>query len=123
MAIVGSIKALSINGLPFSVTGESDPTRKPAYETTITPTSGASIISIEKMNPDIEGINVDVSNLADYTSLQTIQANATPVPASITMADGSVLRSEACMLNMNDNGLKSGTVEIALLPTLGWQEA
>jgi len=123
MAIVGSIKALSINALPFSVTGDSDPSRKPSREATSTATSGAALISIEKMTGDIESITIDVSNLADYESLKPIMGNATLVPASLTMADGQVLRSEACMIHMNDAALKSGTVDISLLPSNDWQTA
>jgi hypothetical protein len=118
--LTGSIRDLKINNNTYDVVGESDFTVKPSYENTTTPTSGASIISSEKKNPDVENIKINASDPATYEELKAISQEATLVPVSFTGAGGQIFQSEACSINLGDYVVKAGTLELTLLPAGEW---
>lgn len=117
---VGSIRSLKINEVEQAVVSEADLTVKPAFETSSTPTSGASIISIEKKNADVEGVQINASDPATYNELEALAQEGTLVSVSFTLAGGQVWQSAACQIGFGDFSTKTGILELMLIPTNGW---
>lgn len=120
MALTGSIRDLKINDNTYNVVSDADLTVKPQRETTSIPTSGQSIISVEKKSADVEGIKIDASETEVYDTLDTLATEGILVSASFTMAGGQIFQSAACMVNMGNYSTKTGVLEITLLPASGW---
>ena len=123
MAITGSIRDLKIDSVPYDVVSEADLTIKPTTELTSTPTSGASIISTEKKNADVEGVQVNASDVTILNALELIGNAGRIVPVSFTMAGGQVFSSPSCSIGVGDFSTKTGIVELTLMPTAGWSKS
>lgn len=123
MAITGSIRDLKINTLAYDVVSEADLTVKPTTELTSTPTSGASIISAEKKNADVEGVQVNASDTAVLDALELLGNSGAIVPVSFTLAGGQVFSSPSCSIGVGDFSTKTGIVELTLMPTSGWSKS
>lgn len=123
MGVGGAIRKLLIDSGNYTVTTDSDFTVKPAAETSTTPTTGSSIVMVEKKVQDVEGIKVDATDSAIYDALEGIALGGVPVPVSFQTANLQVWQSEACLIGLGDKNSREGTLDITLHPLDGWTKS
>jgi hypothetical protein len=120
MPTAGSILELKINQRSYNVVGEAELTVKSPTDLTSTPTTGASIVSVKKQNPDVEGVQIDGTDPEDRETLEELSRTATAVSVSFTEASGVVNRSTSCIIGVMDYNTQSGILELVLMPNGKW---
>jgi hypothetical protein len=120
MPATGSIISLKLSGEELDVVAEADVTIKPSSETTVTATSGAPIVGIEKKNPNAEGVQVNASDPAIYDFLEGLANRGEQISGSFTWSGGQVYQSESITIGIGDLSTKTGIVEVMLIPAGKW---
>ncbi len=122
MAIVGSIRSMSLATVPVNVISESEFKIKAPFETEAKATTGETLISQEKQVQIVEGIQVDASDKDTYADVLNHGKTGAVISASFSLANGDIW-SGKCTVSLGEYSVKTGVLEISLIPAVDWSIA
>lgn len=119
MRVSGTIKNVSLNGIPFSVPGDIDATiNYTKEESEGIPSTGKTMHKITLRVPTIESLILLVEP-REWDTLRTLSAELTSFPMSVTLADGSVLTGTG-RINFENVTTAENRATITLIPDDNW---
>ena len=119
MAIVGSIRSMKLASADIPVMSEAEFKVKPKYETEAKATTGAPVISQEKMVEIVEGVQIDASDKSTYATLKGYASSGEILSMSFSTASGDVWSSDGT-ISLGEFSTKTGVAEISLIPAADW---
>jgi hypothetical protein len=117
--IVGTPKAVTINGYTYRVAADADFKHgKPAYKNEAEETTGGSLRKMTKQDEGVESVSLKV-NADELEKLKAVAASTDDVKLSYETRDGSVYRGQG-FIDFDGSQTASGKVEVKLFPKNGW---
>jgi hypothetical protein len=116
----GTPQKVTINGITYDVTADSDPTLASKFANEMTPTTGNQIKKIVKQSPNMEGLTLAATK-AELDELEKVAGLIEDVPMSMTYAGGEVVRADGG-INLDTYSAQNATVDVMLMPAgvEGW---
>ena len=121
MAVSGSGRGIQLDGIAFNIAADADPARTPTVDKEDVVHSGGVNQKITSMSGAVEAVKL-VLNDGEYETLQGFSERITNFSMSYEKADGTVLRTGAGYIKLDNYTGADNTCEITMTPaTRKWE--
>lgn len=120
MAVSGSIRKVTLNGLAFNASADANFAKTPKVEKEAVPHSGGNMVKRTTASGNVEGAKL-ICTPVEYDTLEGFADDLDSFSMSYEMADGSVFRTTG-QISLDNYESEEHSVEVTMIPETGTWE-
>lgn len=117
MSVSGSIRKVTVDGIPYNAAADANAAKTPTFEVEGVPHSGGNNIKYTKMSGQVESLTL-IAAPTEYETLEGSRDGLAAIPLSYELADGSVWRTQG-FINLANYESEENRVDLTMIPETG----